>query len=64
MTHKTYARVLDNFAIEIYIPPDGYVIEECFPPATVALFEEVPEGTLQNATRDPLTGIWTNPEPE
>lgn len=62
MTHKTYARVLDDFAIEIYIPPDGYEIEDCMPPGMVALFELVPDGTLANATRDPLTGIWTNPE--
>lgn len=57
----TYARVTEDFAIEIFIPPAGVAIEDCFHPDLLPEFEIVPDGTQQNALR--VDGEWINPDP-
>lgn len=54
-----YARVIDNVAVEIFIPPDGVSINECFHPDVVEMFKEVPEDTVVNAVWDGKK--WVNP---
>lgn len=46
----TYARVEEDVAVEIFIPPDGFLLEDCFHPDVAALFQEVPDGTMVNST--------------
>lgn len=56
----TYARIENDTAIEIFIPPTGFTIGECFHPEVASLFTVVPDGTeLGATTTDGVT--WTNP---
>jgi hypothetical protein len=47
-----YARIVSNSVQEVFTPPDGFTIEECFHPDVVKLFEPVPDevdvGWLKN----------------
>lgn len=40
----TYARVINNEVVEIFIPLPGFTLEESFTPEVAALFQEVPNG--------------------
>lgn len=53
----TYARIVNGTAVEIFIPPSGFTLAQCFPPATAALFSSVPDGTQAGATIQPGTAI-------
>lgn len=53
----TYARVIDNTAIEVFTPPDGFTIDDCFHPDVAALFEVVPDSVTPNSVRN--GGVWT-----
>jgi hypothetical protein len=57
----TYARVVGGVAVEVFIPPAGFTLAQCFPPATAALFILAPDGTVAGAT---LTGgVWSSGGP-
>lgn len=45
-----YARVIGTFVQEVFTPPTGFAIEDCFTPEVVAMFESVP---------DEVDGGWT-----
>lgn len=47
-----YARIIDNIVVEIFTPPTGVDISECFTPDVVALFIKCPEYTEQEYTYD------------
>jgi hypothetical protein len=52
-----YARIVENTAIEIFVPHDGFKIEECFHPDVLAQFSEVPDNVVEHSTRNP-DGTW------
>jgi hypothetical protein len=54
-----YARVVDNVAVEIFVPPQGVSIDECFHPEVVKMFKAVPDATAVNAVKDGTK--WINP---
>lgn len=54
-----YARIVDAVAVEIFVPPDGVAIDECFHPDLAKAFKEVPEDTAVNAVWDGKK--WVNP---
>lgn len=39
----TYARVIENVAVEVFVPLPGYTLEESFTPEVAAMFQEVPD---------------------
>jgi hypothetical protein len=41
-----YARVQDGIVLELFTPPDGVLITECFMPDLAATFMPVPDGVL------------------
>lgn len=43
-----YARIVDNTVIELFTPPVGVDISECFTPELVAQFIECPADVEQN----------------
>jgi hypothetical protein len=55
----TYARTKNNIAVEIFIPPIGFAINQCLHPDVVQLFSIVPDGTQSGSTY--AKGIWTKP---
>ncbi|MFL9922616.1 hypothetical protein PQR75_46900 [Paraburkholderia fungorum] len=54
----TYARIQNSVAVEVFVPPDGLTIHECFYPLIAARFIEVPDGTVVNST---CTWTWFPP---
>ncbi len=56
-----YARVINNVAVELFTPPTGFTIQECFTADIAAQFQSVPSGTEAGATL--ANGTWTNPPP-
>lgn len=36
-----YARVLNNVVVEVFIEPNGFIIQECFTAEVVNMFEPV-----------------------
>jgi len=60
-----YARFsIGNTVIEVFIPPTGFSIEECFTPEIVAQFEPVPDNVEQNWIRQEDGTFVAPPEPE
>jgi hypothetical protein len=57
-----YARVLDSVVQEVFTPPAGLTIEQCFTPEVVALFEPCPEEVEQNWIKEP-DGSFVAPPP-
>lgn len=55
-----YARVVDNIAVELFTPQEGYTIDESFHPIVRAMFFEVPDGTVVNSVWDGAK--WVPPE--
>lgn len=55
----TYARILNNVAVEIFIPHSGFTIAECFTADIAALFSEVLDGTVVNSIL--ANDVWTAP---
>lgn len=58
-----YARIVDGVVAEVFVPPDGFELEDCFTAEIVAQFEPCPEQVEQRWTKD-LDGIFHEPEPE
>jgi hypothetical protein len=57
----TYARIQGNMAVEVFVPPTGFTLDQCFHPEIAALFTEVPDGTEVGATTADGGETWTNP---
>lgn len=61
-----YARVdylvEPNFVIEVFTPPQGFTIDECFTPEIVAQFEPCPEEVGQNWIKNE-DGTFSPPPP-
>jgi len=57
-----YARIIDEVAIETFMPPEGTPIEDCFHPSLVAEFVQVPDEVVANSIRNE-DGSWTIPPP-
>jgi hypothetical protein len=52
-----YARIIDNVAIETFVPQDGFTIADSFHPDIAAQFVEVPNEVTANSTKNP-DGTW------
>jgi hypothetical protein len=58
-----YARVsADNIVIEVFTPPSGFTIEDCFTPEIAAQFEPCPEEVEANWIKEP-DGTFVPPPP-
>lgn len=57
-----HARVISNTVQELFIPPDGFTINDCFHPSVVALFEVVPDNVQQGWIKHE-DGSFTAPVP-
>lgn len=55
----TYARIQNNVAVEIFVPPNGFTINQCFHPDIAVLFAVVPGGTVVGSVF--ANGAWTAP---
>ena len=55
---KNYARIVNGVAVEVFSPPEGFTIEECFHPDVVVQFTECPLNITANSTID-SEGVWT-----
>ncbi len=54
----TYARIQNSTVVEVFVPHNGFTIEECFHPDVVAQFTEVPDDVTVGSTVDDA-GHWT-----
>jgi len=52
-----YARIIDNVAIETFVPQEGFTIEESFHPDVASLFVAVPDDVTTNSTIN-ADGTW------
>ena len=52
-----YARIIDNVAIETFVPQEGFTIQESFHPDIASQFVEVPDEVTANSTKNP-DGTW------
>lgn len=59
---SSYARIVDNQAVQTITPPVGHTLAECLHPSLVGLYTEVPAGVVAGAVYDAETGTWTNPD--
>lgn len=60
-----YARLSsDNSVIEIFTPPSGFSIQECFTPQVVIQFEVCPDEVDQNWTKQPDGSFVAPPSSE
>lgn len=50
---------IGDVAIELWTPPAGFTVEECFHPSLVPFFHVVPADTLVNSTWDGT--VWVPP---
>lgn len=58
-----FARIENKTALEVFTPPAGIDIAECFTPEVVALFTACPDNVTAGSTVD-SKGVWTiAPEP-
>lgn len=58
-----YARVFDSIVQEVFTPPPGLTIEQCFTPEVAALFETCPEEVQQNWIKEPDGSFVAPPLP-
>ena len=58
-----YARIIDNTVGEVFVPLEGFTIEDSFTPQVVALFEPVSDEVEVGWIRLPNGTIVKNPEP-
>lgn len=57
-----YARLNEeNVVLEIYIPPEGFTINECFHPLIAEQFIQVPDNVDIHWTKDGES--WVEPDP-
>jgi len=59
---KTYARIVNNTAVEVVKTPDGISIGEMYTPDIAKDFVEVPSAVVVGSTVD-NNGAWTHPVP-
>lgn len=59
-----YARVLDSVVQEVFTPPTGLTLEDCFTPQVAALFEPCPIEVEQNWIKQEDGTFVAPPEPE
>jgi hypothetical protein len=52
-----YARIIDNVAIEVFKPQEGFTLAESFHPDIAALFSEVPDAVTANSAKNE-DGTW------
>ena len=43
-----YARIVDSVVFEVFTPPAGFQLVECFTPQVVTLFQSCPDYVEQN----------------
>jgi hypothetical protein len=53
-----YARIENGVVIEVFIPQEGFTLEESFPKAFADLFTEVPDNITPHSTVN-NKGVWT-----
>lgn len=58
---KKYARIEGGTAVEVFTPPDGFELGECFHPEVAALFVEVDAVVELDWTCN--GGTWSPPAP-
>lgn len=44
---QKFARVFDNVVVEVFTPPIGFTIQECFTPQIAAMFEPCPSEVIE-----------------
>jgi hypothetical protein len=59
---SSYARIIENQAVEIITPPAGHTLADCLHPSLVDQYDAIPNGIQVGATYDPATTAWTNPD--
>lgn len=52
-----FARIENNVAVEIFTPPEGFAIGDCFHPDIAAKFSQVPDNVTAGSTRKGT--VWT-----
>jgi hypothetical protein len=52
-----YARIIDNVAVETFVPQDGFTLVDSFHPDIAVLFTEVPNEITVNSTKNE-DGTW------
>jgi hypothetical protein len=48
----------NNVVIEVFLEPDGFTVDQCFPPETHALFIPVPDDVTPNSVLN-ADDSWT-----
>ena len=57
-----YARIVDSIVFEVFTPPEGFALEECFNAELVAQFEPCPEHVEQRWKKN-ADGTYSEPDP-
>jgi hypothetical protein len=52
-----YPRIIDNVAVETFVPQEGFTLSESFHPDIAKLFTEVPDEVTANSTKNE-DGSW------
>jgi hypothetical protein len=52
-----YARMIDNVAVETFVPQEGFTLDDSFHPDIAILFIEVPDEITANSTKNE-DGTW------
>lgn len=60
-----YARIIDNHAVEVFTPMEGFTLQDSFHPDIAMQFVEVPEEVTAGSTKneDNTWAIFIAPEP-
>lgn len=58
-----YARIIGNTVGEVFVPLEGFTIEDSFTPEVVAMFEQVPDEVEVGWIKLPNGTIVKKPEP-
>ena len=58
-----YARILNSLVYEVFTPPAGFVLADCFTPQVVALFEPCPDYVEQNWIKQEDGSFMAPPPP-
>lgn len=61
-----YARIENNLVVELFFPPQGFALEDCFHANILNTFVEVPmeEVVLPGYSYNPADGTFTQPVEE
>lgn len=60
---QKFARVVDGIVAEVFTPPTGFTIQECFTPQIVALFEPCPSEVMEMWLKKPDGTFEAPPQP-